>query len=285
MRHLKYEGKDFFEDDLDISFLRHENDNTCETHTHDFVELVYIREGKGTHTVAGKTYDVEKGNVLLINIGEEHSIGSIGIMSWTDIMLSPSFFGRELVNSENFFDIMKLSQFGEIAGEVFDNRCLKLSGADIISAEHLCDDMFSEWKNKKYGYKTALRGYMQVFIALVVRNVSGSDGEGGYSSRIPPEIIAYIDRNLSEKISVAELAERSFYNPAYFGRLFRDCYGKSLKDYITERRMKRAAELLAENMSVSDVAETVGYSSKSAFYKAFRDFTGENPNKFKKKHN
>lgn len=277
-----YEGKDFFEGDLEISFLRHENENSCKTHTHDFVELVYIRDGKGTHTVAGKTYNVEKGNVLLINIGEEHSIGSVGRMSWIDIMLSPSFFGRELVNSENFFDIMKLSQFGEMSGEVFDNRCLKLSGADVISAERLCGDMFNEWKNKEYGYKTALRGYMQVFIALVVRNVSGSDEECDYSSRIPPEIIEYIDKNLSEKISVAELAERCFYNPAYFGRLFKACYGENLKEYITEKRIKRAMELLAENVSVSDVAENVGYSSKSAFYKAFRDFTGKNPNEFKK---
>ena len=89
----------------------------------------------------------------------------------------------------------------------------------------------------------------------------------------------FCDHNLS----IEDIAGQSGISEIYFRKLFTEIYGLSPKKYIIMMRLNRAKELLdAGAMSVSDVAEAVGFGDVYSFCKTFRKETGSTPTEYKK---
>jgi AraC-like DNA-binding protein len=92
------------------------------------------------------------------------------------------------------------------------------------------------------------------------------------------EVISYVRANISEPLTVSDLAERVALSPSAFSHLFRDVTGKSPYQFVKEIRLNRARELLVEGaLSVTQVSRAVGYSSASHFINEFRDRFGTTP--------
>ncbi|SDF79088.1 response regulator transcription factor [Marvinbryantia formatexigens] len=91
-------------------------------------------------------------------------------------------------------------------------------------------------------------------------------------------VMTYVDANLDSAISRNEIAEQVHLNPDYLTRLFKKETGQTLKEYITEQKMKSAQSLLrTTNMPVSFVAAKVGYSNFSHFSTAYKKVMGRTP--------
>jgi len=78
-----------------------------------------------------------------------------------------------------------------------------------------------------------------------------------------------LERDLENPPSLDMLAKEVDCSPFYLSRIFAQELGMSIPKYIRTRRIERAGELLKAGKSVTDAAMTVGYSSLSAFNKAF----------------
>ncbi|MCQ4084128.1 AraC family transcriptional regulator [Streptomyces sp. RB6PN25] len=92
------------------------------------------------------------------------------------------------------------------------------------------------------------------------------------------EVISYVQENMSQPLTVSDLAERVALSPSAFSHLFRDVTGKSPYRFVKEMRLNRARELLLEGeLSVTQVSRAVGYSSTSHFINEFRDRFGASP--------
>lgn len=92
----------------------------------------------------------------------------------------------------------------------------------------------------------------------------------------------YVDRHYMEKILVCDIAEQFHMDINYISRLFKKKMGKSLKDYLTERRIERAKYLLANtDMKIYEISEVSGYSDYFYFTKVFRRWTGVTPSEFR----
>ncbi|MGF3194913.1 helix-turn-helix transcriptional regulator [Facklamia sp. P13055] len=90
--------------------------------------------------------------------------------------------------------------------------------------------------------------------------------------------IAYIEDNLEEEISYDEVVRIACCSTYYFQRIFSYVTGISLSEYIRRRRMTQAAfELQRTNQKVIDVALKYGYSSPTAFNRAFQSVHGIAP--------
>lgn len=93
----------------------------------------------------------------------------------------------------------------------------------------------------------------------------------------------YIKEHLHEKITLADLANASYYSPWYARRLFIEWTGISPADYI--RRLKLAKSALAlrdENCHVIDVALNSGFNSVDGYQRAFAREFGCNPKEYAK---
>jgi transcriptional regulator GlxA family with amidase domain len=93
---------------------------------------------------------------------------------------------------------------------------------------------------------------------------------------------AYLDRYFQQKISLAQLASIASLSPRQLGELFRGQLGMTPQQYLTEKRMQHAWQLLeAGHLSVQRVAERVGYTSLAAFSDRFRKHFGYSPRHYR----
>ena len=91
----------------------------------------------------------------------------------------------------------------------------------------------------------------------------------------------YINRHLSEPLTVEILAGQVNLSSSAFSRRFRELTGRSPYQFVKESRLERARELLLERrLRVRDVSVAVGYASMSHFTKEFRARFGTTPREY-----
>ena len=92
------------------------------------------------------------------------------------------------------------------------------------------------------------------------------------------KVTEYIEENISEDLRREEIAGFVRLNPSYLSRIFRKETGKSLKEFITDRKMDMAQTLLqSTNLTVSMIAVKAGYTNFSLFSQNYRRAKGKLP--------
>lgn len=95
--------------------------------------------------------------------------------------------------------------------------------------------------------------------------------------------IGYVEKNITEDISVDDVARQINISPFYFQKGFSLLCGCTLTEYIRSRRLALAAQELAEGgIKVIDAAMKYGYDSPDSFTKAFVRFHGITPSSAQK---
>lgn len=91
------------------------------------------------------------------------------------------------------------------------------------------------------------------------------------NSRVIESTLKYIDENLTEPLSLEVLSEKANFSPIYFHKLFRTSTGKTLHEYVEEKRIKKSVDLLTSTeMTLTEIAYECGFSSQSYFSYAFK---------------
>jgi len=92
----------------------------------------------------------------------------------------------------------------------------------------------------------------------------------------------YMVEHFSEPLRVEDIARSAHVHPAYAMRLFRETYGVSVIEYLTQRRIAHAQMLLATtDESIASIAAASGFHTVSRFYAAFREHCGRSPRTYR----
>ena len=279
----QFKTSEYIKQGENINIFKYFAEEDMPAHTHEFIEIVYILSGKGQHFINNACYDVERGDLLFINFGQIHSIRTFGTLEIVNCLINPEFIDTELISSENALEILALSSFQDF-GTGVDTLIPMISfyGKELIELETLIESMLNEFHSKQTNYKTALKGYFLVLLTKIFREMQKT-GMGKILKQVnnlTPEILKYIEDNCFEKITLKELAQKCFYNPSYFSKIFKDFYGKTLMDFIQEKRVNEAMRLLKEtNLSIESISQSIGYNDRKQFYKIFKEHIGITPSK------
>ena len=103
----------------------------------------------------------------------------------------------------------------------------------------------------------------------------------GQPASIMSIILQYVDEHYCEEITRNDLVDLVYVSPDYLSRTFKKETGRSLAQYILEKRVEKAKKLLRSDMSVKNVALQTGYSNFSYFSKVFRDMEGMSPMEYR----
>lgn len=96
------------------------------------------------------------------------------------------------------------------------------------------------------------------------------------------EALRYLDEHLHEPVSLREIADHLHLNASYFSVLFKEQTGLTFSEYLTRRRVQRAKELLTGTaLSITEIAEKVGYQTSKYFVKVFRDLENMSPGQYR----
>jgi len=95
--------------------------------------------------------------------------------------------------------------------------------------------------------------------------------------------LAWIEDNITEDFTLLDLANQAGYSPFYFSRLFRLIVGTTIKKYIANRRLCRAAlDIRDTKERIIDIAVKYGFSSQEVLTRALKSEYGYTPYAFRK---
>ncbi|MGB7434476.1 MAG: AraC family transcriptional regulator [Candidatus Acidiferrum sp.] len=96
-------------------------------------------------------------------------------------------------------------------------------------------------------------------------------------------VLEFIHANLDKNVSLFSMADAANMNMYYFAALFRRSMGVSPHQYVLDRRVERAKQLLCDReLSVLDVSLQVGFDHPNNFARAFRRLVGVSPTQFRR---
>jgi len=100
------------------------------------------------------------------------------------------------------------------------------------------------------------------------------------------KLLAYVDLHyVNDTLGLNAIAEAVGVSPSYISRYFKNQTGVAISEYVDSVRMEKARELLQEgNLTVKDVASTVGYSDQTHFTRKFKRKEGVTPQQYKNMH-
>ena len=250
-------------------------------HTHDFIEIVYILSGKMTQIIDGQSYNVSRGDLLFMNYGCTHSFlaSEVPDTSYVNILFSPETISESITPS-NALSLLALTSFNALNSDG-GYGILTFTGEERRCLENIVLSMHAEFKGKDQGWEDVVKNYFNILLTYMLRksnNLGIEEVDGSWR-----ELLKYIEENLETKLSLAGLAQKCFYNPSYFSRMFKEKFGMPLMEYITYKRLDKAAELLTSStLSVDDICRNVGFSDRSGFYHAFSRRFGIAPQQYRK---
>lgn len=107
-------------------------------------------------------------------------------------------------------------------------------------------------------------------------------GENLRMNAVAENIRSYIDTCYMQDVSLQSAARAMNYSDAYFCKIFKQCFDKSFIMYLSEYRIDRAKELLADvRINIKDLSAKVGYRDSNYFAKVFKRITGVTPTEYR----
>lgn len=178
----------------------------------------------------------------------------------------------------------------EIADECATNKHVELMPSDAVIDDDLfdlCLHLKHESEDDDFARNLFIESVEQLFCIHLLRRYSEVEPKHlpyhALSKRVIRRIDEFIDENLDKAISLKALAAIAGYSVFYFTRLFKLQTGQTPYRYVIARRVEKAKTLLSSrNITVLEVAWTVGFQSPSHFAKAFFKHTGVSPSDYRR---
>ena len=139
------------------------------------------------------------------------------------------------------------------------------------------------------GYEIALRKNVSEIFLFVLRELSDK-GKYDFSkkedmlsagSRVIDRSLEYAVKNYST-VTMSEAAANAGVSESYYSRLFKKIKGRNFSEYMNEYKINQAEKMLIfSQLSVTEIAYRVGFSTTSHFICSFKKIRGCTPSKYR----
>lgn len=242
-------------------------------HFHDSYEIFWFIDGNIRYSVEGNVYDIKQDDILITNKRELHAPIFIdkGRYERCLMQIKPQFLSEFVTEDYNLFSAFENRRLG--IGNHIPSSAASASGLHSLmrKIKHCCKEGKPE--------STALIKAHTVELLVKLSKITGNKEEYIGNQKVSA-IIKYINENLGDDLSLAALEKKFFISKYYLAHLFKEQTGFSLANYITQKRIIRAKELILQNIPIIEAAEAVGFDDYSAFYRSFKRMTGKSPREF-----
>lgn len=197
---------------------------------------------------------------------------------WTGMMANG---GGQVAHEEICAYLEKLAGDGQLDAEGlrrfyqnFIQMIFSVAEQKHVSIQHVFRDREAlDWSMNAYLTLNKMIGFINYVMACFYKTDTELEDKNQAD-----RIIKYIVENIGEDIRREDIAKEVFLNPDYLSRLFKKEVGVSLKEYITEIKMKHARKLLkTTSMQISMIAIKVGYTNFSHFSQVYKKTMGISP--------
>ena len=260
----------YLKEDFRLFHINDRTDREFEWHYHDFHKIIVFVSGKVTYHIEGKAYQLKPQDILLVSQGAIHkpeidpSIPYERYIFWIrDDLSSPELNTCFQKANDRGFNLIRLDS-------VLQEKLKDL----LPEIEHsLRDTQFGDSILSK-----ALFAQFMVYINRIFLKSSSAPYQKSYSSDSQVEqLLKYINRNLSENLSIDHLAEKFFFSKYHMMRKFKKETGYTIHNYIISKRLLHARSLITQGTPVMKAAMQSGFQDYTAFVRAYKKQFGTVP--------
>ncbi len=260
-------------------YLNVQKGYTYNTHSHDHIEIGFVKEGSCTMKFGDEIQEFNKGETVVIYPDAWHSFATHDSKGCGLIQLEFRINNLSVLEFKENPDDNLLFLYSLLHKT---SRFLKISAGEKIrdNMERLLKEL-----EKPSGASSSLSKlyFFELFIHLSSRLKEEKDIILELTDRHVVKALQYIHNNFLVDPGVEQIAEHCGISGRYLRKLFFNQTGMQLVDYKHQLRMKLANELLKDkSLRLTEIAYRCGYSTQQYFCKVFRDFYGTSPSEHRK---
>lgn len=262
-------------------FYSGDYDSNKNIHIHECCEMLFCISGGKSFFIDDKIYEVNDGDVFVLNPFEAHKItySEKNVFQRYILQIHPEFLYNIstsktdltacfYVRGDNISHKISLSE---------NEKNMMIQNFKELESE---DDYADEIKKKMIVTKIII-DVNKLFLAQNSKHDRHSD----YDNKTILSILNYINSNLSEQLTLEVIAKNSFISVNELCKIFKRHMGTTVNSYIISKRITEAKKLLSKNLSVSETAEKCGFADYANFIRVFKTAVGVPPGKYKKINN
>lgn len=259
---------------------------TVPWHWHEELEFCSIIKGCCRFCLPDQEFILNEGDAVFVNTNSLHMAEKIH--NDIEVIYHTQQFRKELLEGAEgsvFGDkyIKPLLENSNIQGIIFRKADKKQE--EMI---YLMEQAYQYYLHSGEGYEMKIRNFISEFWLYILREYKEKIGFYEKSQDIVNEriktMLTFIEYNYMDKISVEAIGASANVSKRECLRSFKANLHTSPFAYITDFRIRKAAEMLAEtDDSIITVSEACGFSSNSYFGKVFHKVMGCTPKEYRKK--
>lgn len=266
-----YEKRGYLLENFRLFHLKTDRAPVVDFHFHEFCKLLFLVSGKGGYVVEGQRYQLQSGDVVCIDSRSVHrpefeeNTGYERIIIYVD----PAFLQKESTENCNL-------------GECFSHgHVLRLPEHGRKKLFDMAVNLEKELNKDAFGWDIAsnaalLRLLVQIGREQRRKNVFYPAPDAPKNKRTT-DLMAYLDAHLAEDLNIDTLAEQFYVSKFHMMRQFRKETGYSIHDYLSQRRLLHARELIAGGMRATEACYRSGFRSYSSFTRSYSKHFGSTP--------
>lgn len=258
------------------AWVQNIKEETLRPHWHEELEIILTLHGHSDYYIDGNHIQAQPGRLITINSESVHNILADTCYDGADPMAIIILIHQKFLveNMPAFQTIYFLNEKTETTDGI-KQIIMKLSDYE----------RGSEWE---YGYLYA-KGLVLQLVSLVCAEGAAKKEDIqniNYDKNIyrMKGVLQYVANHYQEHMTQAEVAKKFYFNKDYFSRYFKKCMGITFSEYLLDYRLENAKkDLLATDLSVTEIAGENGFSDDRRLILAFKKKYQTTPLQYRKK--
>lgn len=262
-----------------IGFANIQVNQPMPVHWHDAFEIGYVLEGRGIFVLEGQETLFQPGHVHVINGADRHMAYAFEHARFFNIHFHP-----DLLRDTSFSILSHAARRPFIAGPYRFKPLLPPEHSGTAHIVALLEQIAHEHSHAAPNWQIIVKGLLLQTIGMLLRHFESPmpfDVEArrltALRARLAPAL-QLIERRLTERLTIAELAAAVALSSSHFSALFAQALDTSPLAYRNARRMALAQQLLEESDApIGDIATRCGFEAVQQFNRLFRRIVGCTP--------
>jgi AraC family transcriptional regulator, transcriptional activator of pobA len=249
------------------------------SHSHDFLVLTFHLEWDGGSLRLGdREWQIEAGDVYLIAPGEIVDPSGLEESEGWAVFFPPEALGSQAPGTFLSWRAHPLL-FPFVRGAAGGAQRLKVPPEDRPSWSERLSALDLELRQRHDGYREAVLSHLTLLLVGVSRLAANVVGDLRLNDEpLLAEVFDFIEKRYSERVSLRDVARAVSLSRGHLTTVVRRKTGRTVQEWIAERRMAEARRLLVEtDLAVEEVGRRVGYGDPGYFVRSFRSTHGATP--------
>ena len=275
------EGRNFLGSEKLITVRADTSTDGFPEHTHDYIEIVYMCQGKTEHIVNGEKVLLAQGDFLFLSQNSKQ----INLPSGKDdiavnFIVHPDFLKQILAMLGEKETMIHRFIIECLTGDTGKATFLHFCASKSPAVRNLVENMI--WNHLyETSYSDKINELTMSLLLIHLMNNVEDISYNGSGNPLVFRMLDYIENHYADG-SLMELSRLTFYDVNALSKQIKRLTGKNYTQFLQEKRISKACSLLKNtDMGIKEIAQQVGYDNISYFHRLFSKACGMSPKNYR----